>query len=75
MAFKTQSGRDRRAGDTMLTRTRFGNHSLLAHIFGEECLPDRVIHFVGTGVIQILALEQNACAADRVRQPGRLVQW
>ena len=75
MTLKTQSCRDRRAGDTVLTRTRLRNHPLLAHVFGEECLPNRVIHFVGAGVIQIFALEQDACAADRVRQPRRLVEW
>ena len=75
VTLETQPGCNRRAGDTMLTRTRLGNHPLLAHIFGEECLPDRVIHLVGTGVIQIFALEQDACAADGVRQPGRLIQW
>ena len=75
VTFETQPSCDRRAGDTVLTRTRLGNHPLLTHVFSEERLPDRVSHFVGAGVIQILALGQNACAADRVRQPGRLVEW
>ena len=75
VTLEPQSCRDRRAGDTMLTRTRFGNHPLLAHVFSEECLPDRVIHFVGTGMIQIFALEQDACATDGVRKPRRLIQW
>ena len=48
----------------MLAGARFGNHALLAHANGEQCLAERVVDFVGAGVIEILALEIDLCAPE-----------
>ena len=56
VALESKPCRNRCTGDTMLARTCLCNHPLLAHVFGQKCLPDSVVHFVGTGMIQIFAL-------------------
>src|SRR5690606_40790234 len=38
---------------------------------GEQRFPDRVVDLVGAGVVQVLALEQNARAAQLVGEPVR----
>ena len=48
----------------MLTGAGFRDHPLLAHVLGEQRLADGVVHLMGAGVVEILALEPDAGAAE-----------
>ena len=54
-------------GDTVLTGTCFGNDAFLAHAEGQQCLAERVIDLVGTGVIQIFAFQPDLSTATPAR--------
>ena len=58
----------------MLAGAGFGNHAALAHPQGQQGLPERVVDFVGAGVIQIFALQINLCPADVLAQPLGMIQ-
>src|SRR5690606_419277 len=51
----------------------FGDDPRLAHAACQQRLADGVVDLVRAGVVQVLALEQDARAADVLRQPARLV--
>src|SRR5262249_15559820 len=53
---------------------RLRDHACLLHARGEQRLPQHVVHFVGAGVTQVLALEPDARAAAVLGQPRREVQ-
>ncbi len=60
---RSHSGR----GHTVLARTCFRNYAGLAHALGEHGLPNAVVHFVGTCVVQVFPLEVNLCTTDQIR--------
>ena len=43
----------------VLARPGFSDHARLAHAPRQQPLPDRIVHLVGAGVTQVLALEQD----------------
>ena len=51
-------------GHAVLAGAGFRDHPLLAHVLGEQRLADGVVHLVGAGVVEILALEPDAGAAE-----------
>ena len=51
----------------MLACAGFRNHPRLTHALCEQCLPDRVVHLMGTGMVEILALEVDLGAPQAVR--------
>ena len=58
-------GRGRHA---VLAGARLGDHALLAHALHEQALPHHVVRLVRAGVVQILALDVDARAAEVRRQ-------
>ena len=58
----------------MLTGAGLRDDTGLAHLLGEQALCQRVVNFVGTGMIEILALEINLCAAQILGHLVRIVQ-
>ncbi len=56
------------AGHAMLAGTGLGDDAGLAHARGQQRLADGVVHLVRTGVVEILALEQDLRAADVAAQ-------
>jgi hypothetical protein len=57
----------------VLARPGLGDDPRLAHAPREQRLPDRVVDLVRAGVIEVLALEIDPCAADfaRVRRSAK----
>ena len=53
----------------MLACAGFGDDALLAHAASEQDLPDHVVDLVRAGVVQLLALEVDFCAAEVFGQP------
>ena len=66
-AFHAVARSDGGGGHTVLACAGFGDHARLTHALGEHGLADHVIDFVRTGVIQILALQIDLCAAEVLR--------
>src|SRR5690606_24499585 len=60
---------DRRRGDAVLARARFGDDARLAHAAGELDLPEAVVDLVRARVIELLALEIDLGAAELLGQP------
>ena len=58
-AVEAEMGTGRRRGDAMLTGPRLGDHAFLAHPQSEQRLAERVVDLMGTGVIQVFALEPD----------------
>ena len=70
-AFHAEARGDRRGRDTVLPRAGLGNHTRLGHAPCEQRLADAVIDLVRAGMIEILALEVDLCAAEPFRPaPG-----
>ena len=67
-AFQAQARGDGGAGDAVLAGAGLGDDPGLAHAAGEQRLADGVVDLVRAGVVQVLALEQDARAADFVAQ-------
>ena len=55
----------------MLTGAGFGDHALFAHAAHEQALPEHVVGLVRAGVVQILALDEDARAAE---VPGEVLR-
>ena len=53
---------------TVLAGTGFGNDLLLAHELGKETFTHAVVQLVGTGVVEIFALEINLALAENTAQ-------
>ena len=49
-------------------RAGLGNHAGLAHAFGEQDLPHRIVDLVGAGVVQVFALQVNFRTAEFARE-------
>ena len=69
VAVETEQRAGGRAGDAMLTRAGLGDDPLLAHPLSQQRLTERVVDLVRAGVRQVLALEVNLRAAERLGQP------
>ena len=63
------AGRHGGRGHAMLTGARLGDDALLAHAPRQEDLAKAVVHLVGAGVVQLLALEIDLGAAEMLGQP------
>ena len=55
-----------------VTGSGFGNHLLLAHEAGQQCLAQAVVDLVRTRMVEVLALEVDLRAAQLLRQPPRM---
>ena len=58
----------------MLTGTGFGDDASLAHPLREQGLPEHIVDLVRSGVIEVLALEEDPRATGLVAEPGGLIQ-
>ena len=58
----------------MLAGAGFGDHAAFAHPEGQHRLAERVVDFVGAGVIQILALQINLRPAGVLAEPLGVIQ-
>ena len=67
-AFEAEAGAQRRRGDAVLAGAGLGDDALLAHAPGEQDLAEHVVHLVGAGVVQLLALEVDLGAAEMLGQ-------
>ena len=47
-------------GHTVLSGSGFGDDPFLAHATGQQNLPQRVVDFMGTGMVQVFTFEVNA---------------
>ena len=73
VAAQPEQRADRCRGDAVLAGAGLGNHPLLAHTLREQALTERVVDLVRTGVGEILALQEDARAAERIAEPPRFV--
>ena len=67
-AFEPEAGAEGRGGDAVLAGAGLGDDPLLAHAAGEQDLAEHVVHLVGAGVVQLLALEVDLRAAEMLGQ-------
>ena len=63
-----------RGRDAVLAGAGLRDDPALAHADGEQRLAERVVDLVRAGMREVLALEEDARAAERVRQPPRFVE-
>ena len=71
-ALEPEARADRRGRDPVLARTRLGHDASLAEARREKDLSERVVDLVRAGVVEVLALEDDAAA--RRREALRLVE-
>ncbi len=74
-AFHAEKRRDGGCRHAMLSCAGFGNDFLFAHSAGQKRLSQRIVDFMRTGMIQILALEINFCAAQGFGQSLGIIKW
>jgi hypothetical protein len=67
-ALEAQPRRHRGAGHAVLARAGLGDDACLAHVPRHQRLADGVVDLVRAGVVQVLALEQDARTADLAAQ-------
>ena len=53
---RTHGGR----GNAVLSCSGLRDHAGLAHALDEQCLPDRIIDLMGTGMVEVLTLEEHS---------------
>ncbi len=58
----------------MLSGAGLGDDAGLAHPLGEQRLPQHIVDLVGTGVVEVLALEEDPGAARVFGEPRHLGQ-
>ena len=63
-ALHAHQGSGSGGGNAMLTGTGLGDEAGLAHLFGQQRLPENIVDLVRTGVIQVLTLEVDLCTAE-----------
>ena len=61
-------------GNSGLTRPGLGNDPGLAHLTGQQCLAEDVVDLVRAGVVEILALEEDARPTRVGTEPGRFIE-
>ena len=59
-------------GHTVLSGARLGNDARLAHLACQEDLPDGVVDFVRSGVVEVFALEVEATAVALAQTSGEV---
>jgi hypothetical protein len=59
-AFEVEQGGGGGRGDAVLAGPGFGDDPVLAHPLGQQCLPEHIVDLVRAGVVEVLALEQDA---------------
>ena len=57
MTFQAQPGGHCGTGNAVLSGAGLGDDAGLAHGLRQQCLADRIIYFVGAGVVQIFTLQ------------------
>ena len=62
-AGQTEARRDRGGGDAVLAGAGLGDDARLAHAAGEQDLAEAIVDLVRAGVVQLVALEVDLCAA------------
>jgi hypothetical protein len=73
-AVHAEPGRDGGRGNAVLPCPGLGDNAPFAHALCQQRLADGVVDLVGTGMIQVLALEVDARTADLVAPALRVVQ-
>ena len=73
-AIQPQECGGRRGGHAVLARTRLSDDARLAQLFGEQSLTQYVVDLVGTRVVEVLTLEEDAHAAQIGRKARSLGQ-
>ena len=68
-ALEPEAGRRGSRRHAVLAGACFGDEGGLAHLFGEQGLAEAVVHLVGAGMEQVLALEPEA-EAELLREVG-----
>jgi len=63
-AVQAHEGRRRGGGDAVLAGARLRDDAGLAELLGEECLAQHVVDLVGTRVVEVLPLEEDAHTAQ-----------
>ena len=74
LALQSEIGGQSRGRDTVLPRTRLGDHPGLAHPLGEEALADDVVDLVGASVVQVLPFEIDLGTAEILGHPVGVVE-
>ncbi|MDR8822196.1 hypothetical protein FEQ05_05940 [Burkholderia pseudomultivorans] len=72
-ALHPEARADRRGRDAVLAGAGFGDHALLAHPLREQRLADHVVDLVRAGVVQVLALQVDLRAAERLAPALRVI--
>mmetsp|Transcript_14468 Transcript_14468/g.31799 ORF Transcript_14468/g.31799 Transcript_14468/m.31799 type:complete len:665 (+) Transcript_14468:311-2305(+) len=62
-AVQSEHGTDGGGGNSMLSRSSFGNDSGFPDALGQEGLSDGIVNFMSTGVCKILTFEPNGSSA------------
>ena len=70
----TDQGAGRRQRHTMLPGPGLGQHLLLPHVLGQQCLADTMIDLVRTGMVEILAFQEDARTTEFFRQTAGVEQ-
>ena len=65
---------DRGSSHTMLTCTCLGHNACLAHALGYQDLPDGIVDLVGTGMVEVLALQIELAAISLAHTLGK-IKW
>ena len=71
---QAEQGRRRGGGDAVLAGPGLGDDARLAHAPRQQRLADAVVDLVGAGVVEVLALEEDARPAGFAGQPLGEVQ-
>ena len=58
----------------MLTGTCLGHDACLAHTLGYQDLPDGIVDLVGTGMVEVLALQIELAAISLAHTFGK-IKW
>ena len=73
-ALEAEEGCRRGGRHPVLARAGLGDHARLAEALGEQRLAEDVVDLVGAGVVEVLALEEDARAPGVLREPRHLGQ-
>ena len=67
-AFQAKAGAGGGGGNAMLAGAGLGDDALLAHAPGKQDLAHHIVDLVGAGVVELVALEIDFCAAQMLGQ-------
>jgi len=74
LALQPQQGGGGGRGHAVLSGARLGDDPSLAHVPGEQALPQGVVYLVGSGMAQVLPLEEDGRPSRLPGQPAGLVE-